>query len=151
MALFKICILIQDILKINVIHILKKISQENRYQILRFIVSGLIASGINFLVFNSFYLIFKNLILASLVGYSIGLLSSFVFAKIWVFKDNSKKRIFKSFYIFCLIYFLGGLEMSLIIIFLNQLVNNYKVSWLFGALIGASNNYLGSKYFLFKK
>tara|TARA_S200000501_G_C20651152_1_gene667533 strand:- start:221 stop:610 length:390 start_codon:yes stop_codon:yes gene_type:complete len=129
---------------------LKKFSQENRRQIFRFIVSGLISSWINFLVFNSFYLIFKNIILASLIGYSIGLLSSFVFAKIWVFRDNSK-RIVKSFFIFCLIYFLGGLEMSLIIIFLNKLVNNYKVSWLFGALIGALNNYLGSKYFLFKK
>ncbi len=129
---------------------MKKFSQENRRQIFRFIVSGLISSWINFLVFNSFYLIFKNIILASLIGYSIGLLSSFVFAKIWVFRDNSK-RIVKSFFIFCLIYFLGGLEMSLIIIFLNKLVNNYKVSWLFGALIGALNNYLGSKYFLFKK
>ena len=62
-----------------------------------------------------------------------------------------KKKIFKSFFIFCLIYFLGGLEMSLIIIFLNQLLFNHKFSWLCGTFIGALNNYLGSKYFLFKK
>ena len=130
---------------------LKKISQQNKHQIFRFIISGLIATIINFLVFNLFYLLFKNIIFASLLGYSTGLFSSFVLAKFWVFRDNSEKRRFKSFFVFCLIYFLGGLEMSLIIFFLNQLIDNYKVAWLFGAFIGALNNYLGLKYFLFKK
>ena len=128
-----------------------KLLQRNKYQIFRFVISGIIATGINFLVFNSFYLISKNIIFAALFGYSTGLLSSFVFAKIYVFRDNSKKKIFKSFFIFCLIYILGGLEMSLIILILNKFFDNYKVAWLFGALIGALNNYLGTKYFLFKK
>ena len=128
-----------------------KFFKENKYQIYRFIISGLIASCINFLVYDAFYLVFKNIIFASFFGYSTGLLFSFIFAKIWVFKDNSKKRIFKSFFVFCLIYFLGGLEMSLIIIFLNRLLDNYKIAWFFGAFIGALNNYLGSKYFLFNK
>ena len=130
---------------------MKKIFQENKYQIFRFIISGLIATCINFLVFNLFYLLFKNIIFASLLGYSTGLFSSFVVSKFWVFRDNSEIRRFKSFFVFCLIYFLGGLEMSLIIFFLNQLIDNYKVAWLFGAFIGALNNYLGLKYFLFKK
>ena len=130
---------------------MNKLFQVNKSQIIRFIISGLIATCINFFVFNSFYLIFKNIILASLFGYSTGLLSSFIFAKIWVFRDDTQKKIIKSFFIFCLIYFLGGLEMSLIIILLNRLVDNYKAAWLFGAFIGALNNYLGSKYFLFKK
>ena len=127
-----------------------KFLQKNKYQIFRFIVAGLIATGLNFIVFNLLYLILENIIFASFIGYSTGLLSSFIFAKIWVFRDNSKKRIFKSFFIFCLIYFLGGLEMSLIAFFLNPLVYNHKVAWFFGVIIGALNNYLGSKYFLFK-
>ena len=130
---------------------MKKIFQANKYQILRFFISGLIATFLNFLVFNSFYLIFENIIFASLFGYLTGLLASFIFAKIWVFRDNSQKKIIKSFFIFCLIYFLGGLEMSLIIIFLSRLIDNYNIAWLLGAFIGALNNYLGSKYFLFQK
>ena len=128
-----------------------KFFKENKYQIFRFIVSGLIATCINFFVFNTSYLIFKNIIFASLFGYSVGILSSFIFAKIWVFRDKAKKRIFKSFFIFCLIYFLGGLEMSLTIFFLNESLNDYKIAWVFGALIASINNYLVSKYFLFKK
>ena len=130
---------------------MKKNSQENKYQVFRFIISGLIATFLNFLVFNTFYLIFKNIIFASIFGYSIGLLASFVLAKIWVFRDNSKKRIIKTFFIFSFIYFLGGLEMSLIIFFLNPLVENHKAAWFFGVFISALNNFLGSKYFLFKK
>ena len=128
-----------------------KLFQENKNQIFRFLVSGIIAASINFLVFNSFYLISKKILLASFLGYSTGLLSSFIFAKIWVFRENSQRKILKSFFIFSLIYFLGGLEMSLVIFCLNKLIDNYKVAWLFGAFIGALNNYLGSTYFVFKK
>ena len=41
--------------------------------------------------------------------------------------------------------------MSLLIICLSPLIDNYKIAWLIGAFIGALNNYLGSKYFIFKK
>ena len=123
----------------------------NKHQIFRFIISGLISTCVNFLFYSLIYLIFKNIIFASIFGYSMGLLTSFVLAKIWVFRDNSQKKILKSFFIFCIIYFLGGLEMSLIIIFLNQLLINHRFSWFCGTFIAALNNYLGSKYFLFKK
>ena len=128
-----------------------KFFKKNNLQIFKFIVSGLIASGINFLVYSSIYLIFKNLVLASFCGYFIGILFSYALAKIWVFQNNSKQNLLKSLPIFCLIYFLGAIEMSFVIVFLNQLLNNYRIAWLFGAIVGASNNFLGVKYFLFRK
>ncbi len=125
--------------------------KKNNLQILRFIVSGLIASGINFIVFNSAYLISKKIVIASFCGYFTGILFSYALAKIWVFQNKSRQNFFKSFSAFCLIYFLGGVEMSFVIVFLNQFLNNHRIAWLFGALVGSLNNYLGSKYFLFKK
>ena len=73
------------------------------------------------------------------------------FARSWVFKKSSNQPLIKSFSLFCLIYILGGIEMSLVIMFLNDLTENYKIAWFFGALVGALNNYLGSKYLSFKK
>ncbi len=125
--------------------------KKNNLQIFRFIVSGLIASGINFIVFNSVYLIFKEILIASFCGYFSGILFSYALAKIWVFKYKSKQNFFTSFSVFFLIYFLGGLEMSFVILFLNQFLNNHRISWLFGAFVGSLNNYLGAKYFLFRK
>ena len=125
--------------------------RENNLQILKFLVSGLIASGINFLVYSSSYLIFNKLVIASFCGYFIGILFSYVLAKVWVFQNKSRQNLLKSFSTFCLIYFLGAIAMSSVIVFLNQFLNNYKIAWLFGALIGALNNYLGVKYFLFRK
>ena len=123
----------------------------NNQQILRFIVSGVIASIFNFISYRSLYLIFNNILFASTSGYCIGILVSFIFAKSWVFKNSSSQPLVKSLSLFCLIYFLGGVEMSLVILFINQLIDNYKIAWLFGALIGSMNNYLGSKYISFKK
>ena len=128
-----------------------KFLRINNQQILRFIFSGLIASIINFISYRSLYLIFDNILFASISGYCIGILISFIFAKLWVFKNSNSKPLVKSFSLFCLIYFLGGIEMSFVILFINQLIDNYKIAWLFGAVIGSINNYLGSKYLSFKK
>ena len=128
-----------------------KFLKRNNQQILRFIISGVIASSLNFFSYRALYLIFKNILFASISGYCIGILVSFLFAKSWVFKISSSQPLVKSLYLFCLIYFLGGIETSLVILFLNRLIDNYQIAWLFGALIGSINNYLGSKYLLFKK
>ena len=128
-----------------------KFFKRNNRQIFRFLVSGLIASSFNFISYRALYLIFKNILFASISGYCVGILVSFVFAKFWVFNNSSSRPLLKSFSLFCLIYFFGGIEMSLVIVFLNRLIDNYKIAWLFGALIGSLNNYLGSKYFSFKK
>ena len=125
--------------------------KKNNLQIFRFFVSGLIASGINFLVYSTLYLFLKNLVIASFCGYFVGILFSYALAKIWVFQNKSRQNLLKSFPTFCLIYFLGAIEMSFVIVFLNQFLNNYRIAWLFGAFIGALNNYLGVKYFLFRK
>ena len=128
-----------------------KFFKINNQQILRFILSGVIASIINFISYRFLYLFFNNILFASIFGYSIGILVSFIFAKLWVFKNRNSQPLVKSFSSFCLIYFLGGIEMSLVILFINQLIDNYKFAWLFGALIGSINNYLGSKYLSFKR
>ncbi len=128
-----------------------KFLKRNYQQILRFFVSGVIASGFNFISYWALYLIFKNLFFASISGYCIGILISFIFAKSWVFNNIPSQPLVKSFSFFCLIYLFGGIEMSLVIFFINRLIDNYKIAWLFGALIGSLNNYLGSKYFSFKK
>ena len=128
-----------------------KFLKRNNQQILKFIVSGVIASSFNFISYRAIYLIFNNILFASISGYSIGLIVSFIFVKSWVFKKSSIQPLVKSLFLFCLIYFFGGIEMSLVIFFLNRLIDNYEIAWLFGALIGSINNYLGSKYLLFKK
>ena len=124
---------------------LYKFFKRNNQQILKFFVSTL-----NFVSYSALYVGFKNIFFASISGYCIGILVSFIFAKSWVFKNSSSQPLVKSFYLFCLIYFVGGIEMSLVILFFNRFIENYKIAWLFGAFIGSLNNYLGAKYLSFK-
>ena len=128
-----------------------KFLKRNNQQLLKFFISGVIASSLNFISYWAFYMIFRNIFFASISGYCVGILFSFIFAKLWVFKNNSRRPLVKSFSLFCLIYFFGGIEMTLVIVSIYRLIENYKIAWLFGALIGSLNNYLGSKYLLFKE
>ena len=143
--------LVFKLIKKRKISKLYKFFKRNNKQIFRFLVSGIIASSFNFISYRTLYLIFKNILFASISGYCVGVLVSFIFAKSWVFQNSSNQPLLKSFFLFCLIYFLGGIEMSLVIVFLNRLIENYKIAWVFGAIIGSLNNFLGSKYFSFKK
>ncbi len=130
---------------------MRKFLKINDKQIFRFFISGVIASSFNFFFYRFFYLISKNIFFASIFGYCIGIFVSFIFAKSWVFKNSTRNSLLKSFSLFCLIYFFGGIEMSLVIVFMNEFIDNYKIAWLCGAFIGSLNNYLGSKYLSFKK
>ena len=128
-----------------------KFFKRNNKEIFRFLVSGFIATSFNFISYKAIYLIFKNILFASISGYCTGILVSFVLAKAWVYNNRSNQPLLKSFSLFCFIYFLGGIEMSLVILFLDRLIENYNIAWVFGAFVGSLNNFLGSKYFLFTK
>tara|TARA_B100000965_G_scaffold79123_1_gene63010 strand:+ start:2713 stop:3120 length:408 start_codon:yes stop_codon:yes gene_type:complete len=124
--------------------------KKNKYQITKFIITGLISSFLNFLVYVILYQLGTNINLASFSGYLVGLINSFLFSKIWIFNKSQTNRFNRDFVLFTCIYILGGLEMIIIINFGIYFLGNYKVAWLFGALLAATNNYLGSKFLLFK-
>jgi len=64
-------------------------------QIVKFLIVGLINTGIHYVVFLLLYrLIDVNYLIASVVGYSCGLLNSFILNKRWTFKTiNVRKDI----------------------------------------------------------
>ena len=128
-----------------------KFIKKNNLQIIKFVISGLIATLINFFIYNLVFLLFRNLIFASVSGYFSGVIISFIFAKFWVFQNHKERKVVKLFFIFCSIYLFGALGMSLIVIFFNEIFNNYKIAWFFGTLFAALNNYFGSKFILFER
>ena len=123
--------------------------KKNKYQITKFFFIGLLSSLINFLVYFLLYKINFNINVASSAGYLVGLFNSFIFSKIWVFGNLKFKRLNNDLIIFTLIYFFGGIEMTLTINFVISLIDNFQLAWFCGAAIAATNNYLGSRW-LFK-
>ena len=66
--------------------------------------------------------------------------------------ERLSKEGYKEIVKFLVVYFIGGAGMTLIIVWLNNELNiDYKASWIGGAIFAIVNNYLGSKYIVFKK
>ena len=84
------------------------------------------------------------------MGYCIGLLNSFLFSSKWVFSNNKNTWLDKAFIVFVIIYALGGIAMSTTINVQYILSANHIIAWLFGASLAAINNFLFSKYLIFK-
>ena len=123
--------------------------KKNKIQIIKFAVVGLGSNVLNFCIYSIIYNLSLGISLASFIGYVCGLLNSFYFSVNWVFiKSRNKKTIYAPF-LFIVIYFLGGLEMMLIINIIDKLIQNHKIAWICGAFVAAMNNYLCSKYLLF--
>ena len=123
--------------------------KNNKTQIFKFAVVGLGSTILNFSIYSIIYKLSLGINLASFIGYTCGLLNSFYFSDNWVFTKSRNKKTIYALLLFALIYFLGGLEMVLIINFVDKLIQNHKIAWICGALIAAMNNYLFSKYLLF--
>ena len=123
---------------------------KNKIQISKFVIVGVFSSILNFLVFKLTYIFTSNINLSSVLGYCIGLINSFLFSREWVFSNNRYIRLDKAFIKFALIYILGGIEMTITINVLYVLSANHIIAWLFGACLAAINNFLFSKYLIFK-
>ena len=125
--------------------------KKNKFQILRFIIVGVLSTLLNFFSYSLIYYFTSNLSFASFLGYSFGLLNSFYFSNKWVFQNLRNRRLSYSVIIFLIIYSVGGLEMTLVINIVNSILLNHKIAWLCGVIVAAINNYLCSKYFLFNR
>ena len=122
-----------------------------RNTFIRFAIVGVLSNILNFAVYVVVFLLSTNIVFSSVLGYSIGLFNTYLLGRIWVF--NSEQPIqFKEIVKFLVVYFIGGAGMTLIIVWLNNELNiDYKASWMGGAIFAIVNNYLGSKYIVFKK
>ena len=124
--------------------------KNHKIQIFRFLIVGVFSSILNFLVYKSIYIFTLNINLSSFLGYCIGLLNSFLFSSKWVFSNNRYIRLDKAFIMFVLIYAFGGIVMTITINIVYEFSANHIFAWLCGACLAAINNFLFSKYVIFK-
>ena len=129
---------------------MKRFLKKNKIQILKFALVGLGSTFLNFCIYSILYHLTFKLSLASFISYFAGLLNSFYFSDKWIFTRSRNKKTNYLLFLFIVVYFLGGLEMALIINFLDKLIQNYRIAWICGAFVAALNNYLCTKYLLFE-
>lgn len=117
----------------------------------RFVIVGTLSNLANFLIYKMLYLFGLSLFSSSVIGYSIGIIISYTLGRLWVFGKvyPSNSELFISF---LLIYIVGGIGMSALIVTSSNIFNlDYRISWLIGATFAFTNNFLGQKFIVFKQ
>ena len=123
--------------------------KKNKIQILKFGLVGLGSTFLNFCIYSIVYQLTLTINLASFLGYFSGLFTTFYFSNNWTFSKSRYKNLSYTLFLFVFIYFMGGLEMTLIINIVDKLIQNHRIAWICGACVAAMNNYFCSKYLLF--
>ena len=134
---------------LNVFLDLIRFLKKNKIQILKFALVGLGSTLLNFCIYSIVYYLTSIINLASILGYFSGLINTFYFSNNWTFTNSRYKNINYTLLLFVFIYFMGGLEMTLIINFVDKFIENHRIAWICGISFAATNNYLCSKYLLF--
>ena len=127
----------------------KTLSRTKR-ELIKFGIVGICSSFYNYITYIILYFLSGKIILASIVGYSVGLFNSFQLGKKWVFRVNSSnnKKLIISF---LLVYAIGCLVSSIIIFTINRVYGTYNIAWIFGTSYSVVNNFIGSKFIIFKR
>tara|TARA_Y100000287_G_scaffold184207_1_gene184710 strand:+ start:4881 stop:5255 length:375 start_codon:yes stop_codon:yes gene_type:complete len=119
-------------------------------QFIKFIIIGCKSTLINYLFYLVLYKTTANILLASISGYFAGNINSYIFGKKWVFKNSKIKNNF-IFFKFLMVYLFGAFLFSSTINYLSIKGLDHKIAWLIGIVFCILNNFLGSKYIVFKK
>jgi putative flippase GtrA len=119
-------------------------------QTYRFIVAGIIATLITYLIFAFSYLILNlHYILSSMIGFLIVSLAMYQVRKRWVFRDTFKKKNnqFIKFMILEVISLTSGIA---VLYSLTEFVLfDPLISQFFTLTVTAAINFLGNKYIIF--
>lgn len=117
----------------------------------RYLTVGIASNLLNYIFYFSCNLMGASLFISSLAGYLAGLCFSYHFGRTWIF-DIRFKVTRHNLIRFFLVYLIGGIAMSGIIDFMNEQHGlSYQLSWIFGAAFAVINNFLGLKFFVFRK
>ena len=119
-------------------------------QFIKFIIIGCKSTLINYFFYLVLYQTTYNILLASIFGYFAGNLNSYIFGKKWVFKNAKIKNNF-IFIKFFMVYLFGAYLFSSITNYLYMKGIDHRLAWLIGIIFCTLNNFLGSKYIVFKK
>ena len=119
-------------------------------QFIKFIIIGCKSTLINYCLYFILYKTTYNIILASASAYLAGNVNSFIFGKKWVFKNSAIKNNF-IFIKFLMVYLFGGYLFSATTNYLSTKGIDHRFAWLIGISICTVNNFLGSKYIVFKR
>ncbi len=118
----------------------------------KFSVVGIINTLVHYFTFLLLYTVFRlHYLVASAIGYCIGMITSFIFNKFWTFRSTSKvvaDELFKFVFVN-----LGALLLNLCV--LNILVNCFSSKPEYGQIVAVIfstvANFLGNKFWTFRK
>jgi putative flippase GtrA len=130
---------------------MKSIRNDLFYQIIKFSIVGVLNTA---LTLSVIFILTKELhvyyITANIIGYVIGVINSFLWNKIWIFKSGDY-FIWElgSFWLNVGICYL--LQLGLLVVLKEELGVNQDVATVVGMVVYAACNFLGNRLFVFRK
>lgn len=142
-------------IKTQGINVLKdQIKNENKRQVIRFGIVGVLNTGVDYAVFSlCVKLLGLHFVIGQILGPAFGILNSFILNRLWTFKDTNKsKKTHQQLMQFVLV---NGISIAITMAALWVLIDKWGIDelWAKAAVIPVTQvvNFLGYKLWVFKK
>jgi putative flippase GtrA len=119
------------------------------------IIKFFIVGGINtLLTLSTFYLLNKiigvNYVISTILGYSIGILNSYILNKHWTFQDSDKKVFFQLIRFISVNVISLGINLLVMYILVDRLFIDSMLSQVIATGFSTISNFLGSRMLVFR-
>ncbi|MDB2434682.1 GtrA family protein [Luminiphilus sp.] len=110
----------------------------------RFLIAGLLATSVNFVVALVVLLASNSVSLSVVVGYTAGIFVSYQLARLWVHGMIISGSLVNLIGFFAL-YSITGIMMTIIVEFVFEIIKNFTLAWLVGAVFAVVQNFYGQR------
>ena len=118
---------------------------------IRFLINGAIATAVHFCVLHVLYVVFQfpSASVSNLVGWACGLAASYTGNRYFVFPSR-RGRVADEIWKFLVLYVsLALLQGLIMLVWTDMLGRDYRIGFLFCAVVQASLAYLGNRVLIF--
>ena len=110
----------------------------------RFLLAGLLATSVNYVVVLVVLLASNSVSLAVIIGYTVGSFVSYQLGRLWVHGVRISGSLVNLTGFFTL-YLITGIMMTIIVEFFFEIIQNFTLAWLVGAVFAMVQNFYGQR------
>ena len=133
---------------------LSKIPQHWREELGRLIRFGLVGVLNTIVGLGTIYLLQNGLgwdyRIANIIGYCLGITTSFIFNRVWTFKSTDTRVARQSMLFFLVISACWGMQFLALVVMVETLGISKELAQLLGMVVYTGLNYPGSRFIVFK-
>lgn len=130
---------------------MKRIDKQTFFQFIRFAIVGILNTAVSLItIYILMHLFSVEYKLSNLIGYILGVINSFFWSKLWVFKKNNSNILKEAVYFILIFAVCYGIQFTALVLFVEKLHIHPDIAQFLGMCVYTLFNFMLNRCITFK-